>query len=372
MNMRDLFPGYYQPTEQEFDVLWKECIFSFDTNVLLHIYRYTPSTRDRLFEILQKLKERIWIPYQVGYEYQKERLNVISGQSKAYDEIDKTLDTIIKPLKTKLQNHNKHSFIKADQIIQPIEEVIKTIRSSLQQLKKDHPDLTQSDELREKLAEILDGRIGEPYPNDKLKEIYKDAEQRFKASIPPGYKDSQKPERDKYGDVVLWFQLLDYAKLEKKPLIFITDDDKEDWWLKRKGKTISPQPELVQEIFLEASVQFHMYTTDKFMEYAEEYLYLTKQQEAIDEAKEIRIQDTSYQKGLDAGNNILYNRELSRILKDNLMLGRLSSFHNELSRIIEENLIEKNLELGRLAPPNNELSLTAERMRLLRLLQNEL
>ncbi|MFM2060738.1 MAG: hypothetical protein RLZZ507_408 [Cyanobacteriota bacterium] len=41
--MRDLFPGYYQPTEKEFAELWKECIFSFDTNVLLHIYRYKTS-----------------------------------------------------------------------------------------------------------------------------------------------------------------------------------------------------------------------------------------------------------------------------------------------------------------------------------------
>ena len=58
MNMRYLFPGYYQPTEEEFTELWKECIFSFDTNVLLHIYRYSPKTRQRLFDILEKLQER--------------------------------------------------------------------------------------------------------------------------------------------------------------------------------------------------------------------------------------------------------------------------------------------------------------------------
>jgi hypothetical protein len=83
MNMRDLFPGYYQPTEQEFDELWKECIFSFDTNVLLNIYRYSPQTRERLFDILEKLQERIWVTHQVGYEFHKNRLTTISQQSSA-------------------------------------------------------------------------------------------------------------------------------------------------------------------------------------------------------------------------------------------------------------------------------------------------
>jgi hypothetical protein len=53
-------------------------------------------------------------------------------------------------------------------------------------------------------------------PDLILKVIYKEAEQRFKESIPPGYKDNKKPEPDKYGDIVLWFQLIDYAKSEKK------------------------------------------------------------------------------------------------------------------------------------------------------------
>jgi len=58
--MRKLFRGYYTPTEEEFAQLWKDCIFSFDTNILLNIYRYSPEARGRFFEILNKLEERIW------------------------------------------------------------------------------------------------------------------------------------------------------------------------------------------------------------------------------------------------------------------------------------------------------------------------
>ncbi len=45
----------------------------------------------------------------------------------------------------------------------------------------------------------------------------------------------------------------------------------------------------------EADVQFYMYSTDRFMNYAESFLKLTDQQEAIEEAREIRIQDIAHQ-----------------------------------------------------------------------------
>jgi hypothetical protein len=70
---------------------------------------------------------------------------------------------------------------------------------------------------------------------------------------------------------------------------------KEDWWLEHEGKIISPRPELIQEMSFEAGVQFYMYSTDRFMNYAESFLKLTDQQEAIEEAREIRIQDTDNQ-----------------------------------------------------------------------------
>ena len=43
--MRDRFPGYYGPTEEEFAALWESCLFVPDTNVLLNLYRYDEPTR---------------------------------------------------------------------------------------------------------------------------------------------------------------------------------------------------------------------------------------------------------------------------------------------------------------------------------------
>lgn len=294
--MRNLFPGYYKPTEDEFQELWQEGIFCFDTNILLNVYRYSSKTRERLFEILNKLQDRIWIPYQVAYEYQQERINVISYQSKTYEKIPEKLDEDFANLKKELTSYNKrHSFsdfIEIEQIIKTIDRAYTEVKNILKNAKSQYPDLINDDEYKETLTELFDeSRIGKPYSNKELADIYKQADSRYTKKQPPGYKDTKKDNQEKYGDVLIWFELIAHAKSVKKPLIFITDDKKEDWWLIHQGNTIGPRPELIQEMFSEAKVKFYMYTGASFLKYAEEFLQLSKQPETIEEAEEIRLEE---------------------------------------------------------------------------------
>ncbi|WP_353930248.1 PIN domain-containing protein [Okeanomitos corallinicola TIOX110] len=345
MNMRDLFPGYYQPTDQEFNELWKECIFSFDTNVLLHIYRYSPKSRERLFDILKKLQERIWIPHQVGYEFHKNRETVISSQSSAYDKIVKILEdnlkiekigNLNKDIDNFEQNYRKHSTIEVNKISvdiktkikESIKEIIESVKDDVKDLRDKHPDLFKEDIFLDK---ILDGRIGNPYPNPL--DIYKLAEERFQYLIPPGYKDKDDKNKsvpDIYGDAILWLQLIDYAKSEKKPIIFVTDEEKEDWWLKNNRKIISPRPELVQEMLTEAGVKFYMYSADRFLDYAQKFLELTEQPEVIEEAREIREQNLESE-SLIAYQNFAQAYQ-TRLQKENLQikLRELDQAYNSL------------------------------------------
>jgi hypothetical protein len=297
--MREKFSGYYRPTQEEFDKLWQEAILSVDANILLNIYRYSPETRARLFEVIEHLRDRIWIPHQVAYEYHKERLTVISHQSKPYDEIQKLLDENLENLKKKLEEYSKrHSFttgVDSKKIIQTIERANKRVYKILDEGKSKYPDLLDVDEFMEKLTNLLKGRVGEPYSDENLEKIYKEAEKRFEKEQPPGYMDARgnnkKKAPEKYGDVVIWYQLIDYAKSQKKSLIFVTDDQKEDWWLKHQGKTIGVRPELVQEMLDKAGVTFYLYSGDRFLEYATNFLRLPAQPEAVEEAREVRLQD---------------------------------------------------------------------------------
>src|SRR5258706_16164073 len=89
--MRDLFPGFYGRTGEELSMLWQEAAFVFDTSMLLNVYRYQEETRNRFFEILDRLQGRIWTPHQALYEYQNNRSEVISQQLKVYSEVSRTL-----------------------------------------------------------------------------------------------------------------------------------------------------------------------------------------------------------------------------------------------------------------------------------------
>ena len=76
--MRDLFPGFYRPSEEEFHRVWHEGIFVLDTNVLLNLYRYPEEARNEFLNLMGNISNRLWIPNQVGLQFQQNRLSVIA------------------------------------------------------------------------------------------------------------------------------------------------------------------------------------------------------------------------------------------------------------------------------------------------------
>lgn len=84
-----------------------------------------------------------------------------------------------------------------------------------------------------------------------------------------------------------------------KNIIFITDDEKEDWWWVESGKTIGPRPELIDEIRTETKAMFYMYSVDQFLKYAKELLGIESKPETAKEVTYIsQIENRITQKGL--------------------------------------------------------------------------
>jgi hypothetical protein len=259
------------------------------------VYRYTEQTREDLLEIFDKLRDRIWIPHQAAYEYQKDRFGVIWTQTAAYDKLERLIDDLfengaLKKLDTELNSYKRHPLINREEILKPIRLGVEAAKNSLRKSGGDHPDLMSHDELQERLTNLFDGRVGEAYGKEQLATIYKQSSERFSERVPPGYKDEKdkQDEREKYGDVVLWFQMMDHASGTKAPIIFVTDDSKEDWWWMHGGRTIGPRPELIEEMYSKSGTQFYMYHADDFIKHAGSFLKLREREEAIAEAKRVR------------------------------------------------------------------------------------
>lgn len=290
--MRNHFPGYYSPSNKEYKSLWTNCIFAFDANVLLDSYRYSLSTRTELLNLIGRISRRIWLPHQSGFEYHKNRLIVISGQSKSYDDTINELDTFINKFSDKLTN-KFHPHIKdAQTYIDEIKSIFTRIKDDLLEEQNQFVELLKDDTILATISDYFHNKVGDIYSDDKLAEIFKEGADRYQKKIPPGYMDESQKEGDSiYGDLIIWMQIIDQSIQTGKPIILITAERKHDWWFVHNGKTIGPRPELVQEFFKETGLPFYMYHVSTFMDNANKYLKEKVKKSAIEEAKSFSKQE---------------------------------------------------------------------------------
>jgi energy-coupling factor transporter ATP-binding protein EcfA2 len=285
--MKEQFHGHFKPSQEEFKKLWNESIFAFDANILLNLYRYSETTRNELLKVISLLNDRVWLPYQATEEYFRNRISTTGGQAKEYDKVQTTLNELL----SNLGNKKRHPFI-TDELFQELEGIFGKIKTEFEINKKTLNDRIYSDEIQNKLAELFEQKIGKAFSQPELDEIYKEGKLRYEAEIPPGFRDGNKDNSGnlyrKFGDLIIYNELIAKSKSENKSIIFVTDDKKDDWWLEYNGKTISPLPSLVQEFKEKANQSFYMYTADRFMQAATEFSTEKVEEEVIIELKEFR------------------------------------------------------------------------------------
>lgn len=261
--MKNVIREFLEPTNKEKQELWEKAVFVFDTNVLLNLYRYSAKTRNSLLAAFESFKDRIWIPYQVAYEYMNKRCEVIYETVQRYDQFKKEIDNFTnKAVETLRLTSND------DEISELKRYLFKWLDSN-----KDRNLLVLSaeeDEILDKILAIFEGRVGEKIDDTELNMIKEEGKKRYDKSIPPGYKDdrkkkNQEDDNNAYGDLIIWKQIIKYAKEKSVGIVYVTHDQKEDWWNITKGKTIGPRIELRKEFMTETNQEFHMYSMNSFI-----------------------------------------------------------------------------------------------------------
>lgn len=303
--MKKTFSHYYLPSEKDFPKLWEKCLFVLDTNILLNLYRFPEEARKDLLNILSIISDRLWIPFQVALEFQENRLSVIVEQKNSYKLVKDAINTAINQLETSfanLQLRKRHSSINPDRFLKGITHLTTKFTDELDALYEKQPNVSDKDELRDKIDALFLNKIGTPPTSDELKQIYNEGEIRNELKRPPGYRDIHKDKKAKkfyfyknlelqrkFGDLLIWKQIIKKAKADgHKYIVFITDDGKEDWWLEINGKIIGANPELIEEITNEADVTtFHMYNSEQFMKYAKEFLRIHLNENSLDQVRDI-------------------------------------------------------------------------------------
>lgn len=105
--------------------------------------------------------------------------------------------------------------------------------------------------------------VGKEYSFQQMVEIAKVGKYRYEEEILPGYKDEEnKIGLQKYGDLYVWYQLLDYASSHQKNFILVTNDAKNDWFEEDK---ITPRYELLKEFNGQANKSIWLLSMKNFL-----------------------------------------------------------------------------------------------------------
>ena len=265
--MRDMFRGYYQPTEKEIEAFWRTGLITLDTNILLSLYNVLATTSALYLGAMETRKHQMWLPYQIASEFHKnvhkERTKQTAAHAARIGKIEGLLnDFRSTATKSRLQPSDLQK--QAEASLRALRDELDDERKQIAKQMHHHT----RDQLLDRISEIFQARVGPKPTAAALEEMFKVGAKRFSEKIPPGYEDEKdKKDNRKYGDYVLWRQLLDYAAEAKKDVIFVTDDNKADWWLKGDDKdktTLAPRPELIQEFREETGKDIIILNSEQF------------------------------------------------------------------------------------------------------------
>ncbi|WP_144243591.1 PIN domain-containing protein [Azospirillum argentinense] len=291
--MRDGFEEYFDLSEGELKQLWGNCLFVFDTNALLSLFRDKKSTSDDLINVIRSLDGRIWLPHQVALEFHRNRAGVIIGNKKIYQPLRNAIEAARgeaqKSLKKSIDGFKHHPVMTVSEAVMFIDNKFNSIISDIDVMEKSSPQEEHYQDVFQFIVEAFSNATGLPYSEEKIKEVLDDGKKSCEAKIPPGYIDFKEKEdlplQQRIGDYILWQQMIDHSAVVQRPVIFVTDDVKEDWWREVKGEKIGPRLELVREFMNKSSQRFYIYTRYRFLERAREFLNVKVKNETIDDVK---------------------------------------------------------------------------------------
>lgn len=281
--MKSKFPEYFRIHKEDLLAQFDDCVFIFDACALLDIYRLKMELTEDVFKVLEHLKEQIRIPYHVAEEYTKNIHEVLNKQLQTIKDSRSNFDNIVKAFESK----RSHPYLSKDST-----DLIGLLKEQVEKDFKEQEDYIKDQLIhgnyQNRMAEILEGKVLEPFSPEEIQTIMTEGASRYENKIPPGYKDANKSD-NRYGDLINWKEILRYAKESGKHIIIVSSEIKDDWVTREQGQIVGLRYELIKEFYKEigGSGQYiHFFSLDRFLEFAREKDEQVVTQETVDEVKD--------------------------------------------------------------------------------------
>ncbi len=221
------------------------CIFVLDTNALLVPFSTGSQSLDEISKIFNNLKKKkqLKVPDQVAREFADNRPKKIGEMFHALNQKRNGMNSPTigsYPLLEKLEEYGEALSFEKE-----INELLKKYRTSIGKVIDTVKSWSWDDPVSIIYKKIFTPDIIHQIKFDKL-EVEKDLEYRYKHKIPPGYKDNSK-EDSGIGDYLIWLAIKDIGEKYKKNVVFVSGDEKPDWYHKSDKLPLYPRFELLTE-----------------------------------------------------------------------------------------------------------------------------
>ena len=297
--MKSKFRGYYHIHKEDLLDNFDNCLFVFDASALLDIFRLSKALTDQVLNVINHYADKIKVPYHAAEEYNAHINDVLEDQYKKIEEAKKNFQCFEHSINAK--RNQPYISEKATRLMQRLKSQIEKDFDSQSQYIMD--ELIYGN-LQNRISNLLDQKVLEPFPQDKIKELEEEGAKRYEAKVPPGFKDASK-HSNQYGDYINWREILELAKDSKKSIIFISNDLKNDWIEEVRGKKLGPHHTLSQEFYRTTGERegqlFYIYTLDAFLEFIQDHDQTDQLPEGmIESVKNILEESVKSDHGLDS------------------------------------------------------------------------
>ena len=301
-------------------------------------------------------------------------MNVYDATS---DELEKHSTEAIKHLRA-WSNRVRLPIVDKDRLAETISQAFKAV---IEEVKKQGADgakelarNTSSDPLLLALAPLLKGRVGPPFSKEDYDKEFKEAIQRGIDKLPPGYMDAKKEDKNSIGDYLIWAQILREAKTRQQDVLFVTSDNKEDWWRKDdnkdkgKQKSLGPRPELADELKQFSGKRLFMLPPERLLDWARTVLKdIDVSDESVQDVKQ--VSEAADVIGLvDSGNeghhsvDALLQSVLTTIALDDAEIRAASERYHFVRQAIEAALDRSDERAGRMEAAADRNQTLAQRI----------
>lgn len=226
-----------------------DCYVVLDTNALLVPYATSTESLKQIQSTYSKLvaQNRLRIPGQVAREFLDNRANKLTELYQRLSQKQSSIQLHNEGEKYPLLESIAHyeEFIQAEA---ELKKKAKEYRKAIKKLLAHIESWTWDDPVSKIYSDLFskDVVLDLKFDDEQKKEIENELENNKIHKLPPAYKDYSKEDKG-VGDLLIWRTILHLGITYKKSVIFVSGDEKPDWWYRSNDKALYPRYELVDK-----------------------------------------------------------------------------------------------------------------------------